>query len=132
MRSHRVRFTIQWLMLTVATRAVFLAVLRIEPVRGYFLIVVGPMIGVSIDRALGGRGVLGGTAGGVSAFWIFGAVMYVRAYLYPQPNTVDYLGSGLAFLILAFFGAIVGLVVGISIWGLVQLFEKSRDIPKTD
>jgi hypothetical protein len=54
--------------------------------------------------------------GGIVSSISFGAVIYMWAYLYPEPNTVDYLGPLLTLMILSFYGAMVGLAVGIIAW----------------
>jgi hypothetical protein len=69
--------------------------------------------------------------GGVAANCGFGVLMYIRAYLYPVPNTVDYLGPVLSLAVLGFSGAVVGLVVGAFIWWLTWLDVSSRDVPRT-
>jgi hypothetical protein len=124
------RTTVPRLMITVAACAVVLALFRAQrilqgPSVGEFLfIVVGPVTGAVAHRTLGGRGLLGGMVGGVAVFCGFGALMYIRGYLHPVPNTVDYLGPVLSLSVLGFFGAVVGLVVGAIIWCLIP-----RDVP---
>jgi hypothetical protein len=47
-----------------------------------------------------------------------GIVGYLSAYLYPEPNMVDYVGPGLTFMLLSLSGAVVGLATGILVWGV--------------
>jgi hypothetical protein len=78
------------------------------------LIVAGPLVGAVLDAARGGNGIVGGMLAGAVAFCGFAAIMYVRAYFFPEPNTVDYLGPILAFTAMAVMGAAIGAVVGLA------------------
>jgi hypothetical protein len=131
MTVHRVTFRVRLLMLIVAGCAESLALLQVDGHLGPLLIILGPVMGSCADRALGGGGLLGGILCGFTAFCGFGALMYMRAYFYPQPNTVDYLGPILSFSVLAFFGAIVGFAVGGFIWCLNYLDQTSKTAPES-
>ena len=65
----------------------------------------------------GGRGILGGVIGGVASYVGYGIAMYMIAYIFPQPDVVDYLGPGMTFTLLSFSGASTGLIVGVLVWG---------------
>ncbi len=82
------------------------------------------MCGATVHKRRGGQGILGGVVGGVVSYVSFGIVMYMRAYLNPQPDTVDYLGPGLSFILLSCSGALIGLAVGALFWGLMS-FKKA-------
>jgi hypothetical protein len=56
--------------------------------------------------------------GGTVSYIGFGVVMYLWAYLDPQPNAVDYLGPVVTLTILSLYGAVVGLAAGILVWGV--------------
>jgi hypothetical protein len=111
-------------MIAVVWCALLLALVRMpgmEWLAALLLAILGPIIGATAQRCWGGRGVLGGLIGGIASYVGFGVVMYLRAYFVPQPNTVDYLGPVLSFLILASSGALVGLAVGILVWGVMSI-----------
>jgi hypothetical protein len=64
---------------------------------------------------------LGGVVGGVVTYIGFGSVMYLRAYIDPLPNQVDYIGPELVFLILASLGALIGLLAGFLVWAATSV-----------
>ena len=118
--------TIRGLILGVAWCALLLALVRMpgmEWLIALFGFTLGPIVGAVAQRCWGGRGVLGGVIGGIVSYVGFGVVMHLhlRAYLYPQPETVDYLGSALTFLIAVYSGALIGLAVGVSVWGVMTI-----------
>jgi hypothetical protein len=117
----RPRFTIRQIMLVVAACALLCAILRFDERRwlaSALYLTAGPILGAVVQRRRGGRGILGGLIGGVVHYVGFGVMMYVIAYVYPDPDVVDYLGPGLSFLVLSSSGAGIGLGVGILVWGL--------------
>jgi hypothetical protein len=81
----------------------------------------GPISGALIHRFWGGRGILGGMIGGIASHAGFGVVMYLWAYLYPEPGVVDYLGPGFTFFILTTYGAVFGLAAGVLIWAAMLI-----------
>jgi hypothetical protein len=90
----------------------------IEWLPALLLFTLGPLCGAIAQRCWGGRGIVGGVIGGTVSYIGFGVVMYLWAYLDPQPNTVDYLGPVVSLMILSSYGAVVGLAAGILVWGL--------------
>jgi hypothetical protein len=90
----------------------------IESVPATLILTLGPIFGAIAERYRGGPGILGGMIGGMVSFFGSGVVLYLWAYLYPDPNMVDYVGPGLTFIILTFYGAVIGLTAGILIWGV--------------
>jgi len=108
----------------IAWCALLLALVRMPGMEWliYLLgITVGPILGAIIQRCWGGRGLKGGVIGDVASYVGFGVVMYLRAYLYPRPETVDYLGPALTLLIAAYSGSLIGLVVGLLVWGVMSM-----------
>jgi len=59
--------------------------------------------------------------GGIASYVGFGIVMYLRAHLSPEGITTRLLRPGLAFFLLASYGALVGLAVGILVWGVMLI-----------
>jgi hypothetical protein len=119
---HR-QFTIRRLMLVVFGCAVVCAILRLDV--GQFLfavlcIMAGPILGVVVERRLGGPGILGGLLGGVVQYGSFGIVKYLRADLFSGPITLV-LWTDLGFLVLLTSGALVGAVVGALSWGVTRI-----------
>jgi hypothetical protein len=92
-----------------------------EALEGLLLLTPGPMCGAIVQRCGGGRGILGGVIGGLVWYVGYGVVMYLWAYLWPQPNTVDYLGPGLTFILLASSGTVAGFVIGFLLWGAMLI-----------
>jgi hypothetical protein len=90
----------------------------VESLPALLIFTLGPICGAIVQRCWGGRGILGGVIGGMVSYIAFGVVMYLWAYLYPQPNTVDYVGPVLTFMILSSYGAVAGLAAGILVWGV--------------
>jgi H+/Cl- antiporter ClcA len=68
-------------------------------------------------------GMLAGVICGVAATFTFGIAMYIDKYFEADPNTVDYLGPALSFLLLGFVGAIFGASVGLIVVSIRKLEE---------
>ncbi len=118
------QFTIRQIMLVVVGCALVITFLRID--EGRFLVAIlgitaGPIFGAVVERWRSGSGILGGVVGGVVSYVGFGIVMYLWAYLSPEGITTQLLGPGMAFFVLTSFGALVGLAVGLLIWGFMSI-----------
>jgi hypothetical protein len=120
---------IREIMVAVVWCALFFAFYRangVEWLPAVLILTLGPICGAIAQRCWGGRGILGGVIGGTVSFIGLGVAMYLWAYLYPQPNTVDYVGPVLTLMILSSYGAVVGLAAGILVWG-VSLTPRTSD-----
>jgi hypothetical protein len=109
----RLRFQVRHLAVAVACCAVAFALIRTDWGPFVMLAVMGSLLQRWV---LGGRGPVGGMLGGVVAGWSYCAYLYNLAYLYPQPNSVDYAGPFVAFVVFAFGGAFFGTIVGTAVW----------------
>jgi hypothetical protein len=98
----------------------------IESLPALLIFTLGPVCGAVTQRRCAGRGIVGGMIGGMVSYIGYAVVVYLWAYLYPQPNTVDYVGPVLTLMIMASLGAVVGLAAGILVWG-VSLIPGSSD-----
>ncbi len=117
MNRPNVRFTLGQIMVVVAGCALFFALCRILDltVKLLFALVPGQLIGALIHRWRDGGGILGGIAGGIVVY--YGWTAYIAA-------TTNY-GVSLAVLLSAtFVGAVSGFVVGLFVWGTLELADK--------
>ena len=122
--------TIGGIMIAVIGCALLFALVRMpgmESLAALVLFTVGPILGAVVQRHRSGRGVMGGVIGGIASYVGFGIVMYLRAYLSPEGITTQLMGAGLAFVLLAFWGALVGLAVGILVWGVTSIAGPGRN-----
>jgi hypothetical protein len=125
----RASFRIREIMVGVVWCALIFALHRMTGVEGLpalLAFAVGPIFGAIAQRCWGGSGILGGVIGGIVTYVGFGVVLYLWAYLYPEPNTVDYVGPGLTLFLLASYGAVIGLAAGLLVWA-VSLIAATSD-----
>ena len=113
---------LRWVLVAIAGCTLLVALdhkpgARVPPVHEWLIGLLscfgGPVLGAVAQRCRGGIGIKGGVIGGVVSYVGFAVVMYLRACLYPRPDAVGYIGPVLGLLVFAFFGAAIGLVVGI-------------------
>ncbi len=117
MNRPNVRFTLGQTMVVVAGCALFFGLYRILGLTEKLLLplVPGQLIGALIHRWRDGRGILGGMLGGIVVY--YGWAIYVA-------TTTGYGLSLAALLSLTFFGAVSGFVVGLFVWGTLELADK--------
>ena len=117
------------LMGIVVCVAVLLAVLRFLRLKWVavllVLAVVGPICGTVTQRRIGGRGILGGIAGGVISYFVFG-VIYLSGYSGVAGLTTQTLGPVMLLVFFAYWGALAGFGVGIVAWGLMPDKKQPR------
>jgi hypothetical protein len=126
MTLQNARFGLRQMMVVVAGCALFCALARLVGVTMllFAIAVPAPLIGALIHRRRDGGGILGGVVGGM-IFTVGGTIWgYVQLYLHPQPNVVAYAGPGLTLLAMGFWGALFGFVVGLFVWGTLELADK--------
>ena len=106
----------------VACVAVLLAVVRFSSLKWVavllFLAVLGPIVGTVTQRRIGGRGILGGIAGGAISYFVFG-VIYISGYSGASGLTTQTVGQVMLLIFFAYCGALAGFGVGIVAWGLL-------------
>ena len=139
MTRSRFRMTMGEGLCVVAGWALILSLLRIEGGWIFFLplpLVGGSAIGALVQRANGGRGLLGGTIGCVFGFWGWGIMIYLQAYFHPQSGSTSYVGPDLIFALLGIYGALFGLAIGVLFWlsltgnpSRVAFIRRPREIP---
>ena len=74
-----------------------------------------------LQRVWGGTGIGGGVVGGLVSYIGFVVVVYSPVYMGLVPGDGDLLGPVLSFLIAVCLGGLIGLVVGVLVWGVVSL-----------
>jgi hypothetical protein len=117
---NRPQFNLRELMIGVIGCAlVAVAWLRYED-WGWLFFLAGPVCGVLVHRAMGGRGIVGGTVGGGGSYLCIGVAIYAIAYFSPTPIVGDLVGFLLGLFLLTFLGATIGLIVGLFIWGILR------------
>jgi hypothetical protein len=82
-----------------------------------FLAVVGPICGTIMQRRSGGRGILGGTAGGAISYFVFG-VIYLCTHSRFEGLITQSVGPIRLLISQAYWGALAGFVIGFLTWGL--------------
>jgi hypothetical protein len=124
MRLPRVRLTVWRLMVGVALLAPVFLLLRVN----WFLAIMvsGSLCGAMSQATRGARAIVGGALGGVASCWLVLVLVYARAYLYPDPLMVDYLGPFLALAITGVYSSIYGAGVGICVWVFMVILRLAR------
>ena len=109
--------------------AVILALLRFSGLEWMailvFLFVLGPIGGTVTQRRIGGRGILGGTAGGAISYIVLGMI-YLSGYSGFERSTTDSVGPVGLLIFFAYWGALAGFAVGVLTWGLTPDKGPSR------
>lgn len=82
-----------------------------------FLLVVGPICGTVMQKRIGGRGILGGTAAGAISFVALGMI-YLSGYSGFEHLTMQTMGPVWVLVFFAYWGALAGFAVGVLTWGL--------------
>ena len=111
MRLPRFRFTLRQLIKLVAVSAVVFALIR-TPAWPFILAFGLILPGFTIDRARGGRGILGATLAGMIGFVGTGMVFYALDWWLSYPES-NFNPPFAFFVFLALMGLIWGLFVGL-------------------